>query len=210
MSEKLNKLRKQIDDIDANIIECLNTRAKVSCEIGKTKEGSGENFYKPSREEELMKRWTSLNKGPLPNDALKAIFREILSVSRALQKELVIAYLGHGCAAVGRGPGTLLRHRHAERPRRDAHTKPAQRGAACPLLPQRRDFGMSTPTSMTLVETRMFVSPRSNLAIAAPRSGDFWRPWTRSTLKSWKAFAIRSADSTAARRSIFSLSSTRG
>jgi len=94
MGEKLEDLRKQIDDIDANIIECLNARAKVSCKIGKAKEGSGQDFYSPSREEALMKHWASLNKGPLPNDALKAIFREILSVSRALQKELVIAYLG--------------------------------------------------------------------------------------------------------------------
>ena len=96
MSENLDKLRKQINDIDAEIIERLNARAKISCEIGKAKEGSGQEFYSPSREESLLKYWESLNKGPLPNDALKVIFREILSVSYTLQKELLIAYLGPG------------------------------------------------------------------------------------------------------------------
>jgi chorismate mutase/prephenate dehydratase len=90
----LEELRKKVDRIDANILRLLNQRALLALQIGKLKAKRREGVYVPDRESEIMNRIKRLNKGPLSEDALKAIYREIMSGALALEKEVKIAYLG--------------------------------------------------------------------------------------------------------------------
>lgn len=92
--ERLKKLRQKIDGIDNEILRLLNDRAKIVLEIGRIKRIEKTNFYSPEREKEILDRLTTLNKGPFPNDALKIIFREILSASLSLEEPLKVACLG--------------------------------------------------------------------------------------------------------------------
>lgn len=90
----LKNLRRQIDNIDKNITRLLNARAKITLGIARVKRESGKGIYVPSREREVLKKVTAGNPGPLSNDALEAVYREIMSCSLALEKPIKIAYLG--------------------------------------------------------------------------------------------------------------------
>src|SRR5208283_5867517 len=76
--------------------ELLNRRAKLAVDIAKIKRSANLKFHSPEREREIIKYVTSLNKGPFPNEALKVIFREIISASLSLEEPLKIAYFGPG------------------------------------------------------------------------------------------------------------------
>lgn len=91
---KLKDLRKNIDDIDLNILRLLNSRAKIVLDIKEAKKDNSLKVYSPVREREILNRIERLNPGPFPSDALIALYREILSTSRSLQQPLKIAYLG--------------------------------------------------------------------------------------------------------------------
>lgn len=93
MSE-LDKFRKNIDRIDDEIVSLLNKRSAVVIEVGKIKRAQKSRFYKPDRERQILERLTALNKGPFPNDALKVIYREILSASVSLEEPLKVTCLG--------------------------------------------------------------------------------------------------------------------
>lgn len=90
----LDKLRKKIDRLDQKLISLLNQRAAATKNIGKIKLNTGKSIYVPEREMQVLKRISSLNKGPLKKSALEAIYREVMSASLALEKPLKIAYLG--------------------------------------------------------------------------------------------------------------------
>ncbi|MCX6376238.1 MAG: chorismate mutase, partial [Armatimonadetes bacterium] len=90
----INDLRKEIDGIDQQILQLLNKRAEAALEIGKLKESTKKSFFAPERERQVLTKLTSANKGPLPNASLRAIYREIISASRALEKPLTVAYWG--------------------------------------------------------------------------------------------------------------------
>jgi len=92
--DKLRKLRKEIDKIDEHILELLNKRAEIVLKIASVKSETQVGFYSPEREREIIQRLQKLNKGPFPNDALKVIFREILSASLSLEEPLKVACLG--------------------------------------------------------------------------------------------------------------------
>lgn len=90
----LAAVRREIDWVDEEIVELLNKRARISKRVGRLKAGSGDPVFKPAREKKLLDRLTAMNPGPLPNDHLRAIYREIMSSSRALQRPQRIVYLG--------------------------------------------------------------------------------------------------------------------
>jgi chorismate mutase/prephenate dehydratase len=93
MSE-LKKLRNRIDKIDDEIMKLLNKRAENVLEVASIKRRSKVKFYTPKREHEILERLTSNNNGLFPNDALKAIYREILSASLSLEEPLKVTCLG--------------------------------------------------------------------------------------------------------------------
>lgn len=92
--EELKKLRTNIDRIDDEILKLLNRRAGFVVEVGRIKRDQKSTFYKPDRERQILERLAKNNKGPFPNDALKAIYREILAASLALEEPLKVSCLG--------------------------------------------------------------------------------------------------------------------
>ncbi|MBA4710500.1 prephenate dehydratase [Aquitalea aquatica] len=93
MSEELLKQhRDAIDAIDVEILNLLNSRANHAREIGEIKGGG--IIYRPEREAQVLRRIQQLNPGPLPNESVARLFREVMSECLALEKPLSIAYLG--------------------------------------------------------------------------------------------------------------------
>lgn len=91
---ELKNLRRKIDNLDQKIIQFLNARAKITIDIAKIKHQSGRSIYSPDREQDVLRNIATKNKGPLDQQALEAIYREVMSSSLALEKPLKIAYLG--------------------------------------------------------------------------------------------------------------------
>jgi len=90
----LPEIRKKIDAIDAKLLQLLNDRADLVHEVGLLKRKEGAAIYAPEREEQLLRSLLKRNKGRLPETAIRAIYREIMSASLALEKDLTIAYFG--------------------------------------------------------------------------------------------------------------------
>jgi len=90
----LDELRAKIDVVDQEILRLLNERAQCALDIGAIKRGGDSVFYVPEREKEVYDKLRSANPGPLPDAAIKTIYREIISAVRALEKPLDIAFLG--------------------------------------------------------------------------------------------------------------------
>ena len=86
--------RKAIDHLDAQIVRLLNERTRHVLAIGEIKMKAGEEIYAPHRERAVLNRACRLNQGPITNDSLQAIYREIMSSALSLEKSMKIAYLG--------------------------------------------------------------------------------------------------------------------
>ena len=95
--EPLVELRKKIDAIDERLLKLLNQRARIVQRIGKLKAGEQVQCHAPDREREIYERLEQLNKAMgehFPQEAVRLIFREIISASRALEAPMQVAYLG--------------------------------------------------------------------------------------------------------------------
>lgn len=92
--KELEPHRINIDNIDEEILDLLNRRAKEAMAIGEIKKSEGQPLYVPSRERKIFERLTALNEGPFPNDALRGVFREIISASLSLEEVQKVGYLG--------------------------------------------------------------------------------------------------------------------
>jgi chorismate mutase/prephenate dehydratase len=90
----LSDHRKAIDRLDEEIVRLLNQRTHHVLEIGAIKMKAGDEIYAPHRELAVLQRICQSNPGPLPEHSLRAIYREIMSSALALEKTMVIAYLG--------------------------------------------------------------------------------------------------------------------
>lgn len=91
----LDDHRQKIDTIDTEIIRLLNERADIVHEIGVIKKRNGLEIYAPEREEMLLRSLVVKGEGGrLPEDSIRAIYREIMSAALALEEDLKIAYLG--------------------------------------------------------------------------------------------------------------------
>jgi chorismate mutase/prephenate dehydratase len=86
--------RKAIDRLDAHLVRLLNERTKHVLAIGDMKLKAGEEIYAPHRERAVLQRICRSNEGPITDDQLCAIYREIMSSALALEKTMSIAYLG--------------------------------------------------------------------------------------------------------------------
>ena len=88
------ELRKSIDKLDAKIVKLLNERTRHVLEIGAIKIQAGEAIYAPHRERMVLERLCKMNGGPITDQSLRAIYREIMSSALSLEKSMTIAYLG--------------------------------------------------------------------------------------------------------------------
>jgi chorismate mutase/prephenate dehydratase len=94
MDEDLNSLRTLIDSLDAEILDLLNRRADLARQIGQSKSKDNAPFFTPEREQAIYRRLREINAGPLEHAQVAAIFREVISAARALEKQLVVSFLG--------------------------------------------------------------------------------------------------------------------
>jgi chorismate mutase/prephenate dehydratase len=92
--QRLAPLRARIDAIDAEILELLSTRAKAAQEVGHVKGDFVSPVFRPERERQVVANLLKNNPGPLLEDGIAAIWREIMSACRALEARQTIAYLG--------------------------------------------------------------------------------------------------------------------
>jgi len=92
--QSLDQLRAKIDHIDAQMVELLNQRATVASDVGRLKAGQDRDFHAPNREREVHERVACMNKGPLPAEALRGIYREIMSACLSLESPVKVAFLG--------------------------------------------------------------------------------------------------------------------
>ncbi len=90
----LDRLRHDLKETDGKIVKLLNERALLSVKIGRDKSKKGLDVFDASQEAKLFAYLEEVNEGILPEKYLKAIFREIISASRALQKPVTVAFLG--------------------------------------------------------------------------------------------------------------------
>ena len=94
MKKELSAIRTKIDAIDERVVKLLNDRLKLAQRIGEVKRHARGRIYVAEREADVLRRVAAANQGPLKPAALQAIYREIMSAALALEKPLVIAYLG--------------------------------------------------------------------------------------------------------------------
>src|ERR1700693_3175055 len=108
--QKLNRRREAIDALDRELLRLLNERAAHAQEIGALK--AGYSAYRPEREAQVLHAIQSQQRGQLSDDAVAAVFRQIMSACLALEQKLRIAYLGpagtFSHAAVARHFGDLV------------------------------------------------------------------------------------------------------
>ena len=90
----LTELRKKIDALDGELLRLLNERARVAQEIGVIKNRESLPIYSPDREIKLLRSLVGRSEGPLRPEAIRAIYREIMSASLAIEKDVAIACLG--------------------------------------------------------------------------------------------------------------------
>lgn len=85
MDEELKGVREAIDRLDQDLLQLLNRRMELACEVGRIKAAKGLALFDPGREEIVYNRLTKANRGPLTEESLRAIYREIIAASRRLQ-----------------------------------------------------------------------------------------------------------------------------
>ena len=92
MSDDIDRLRKEIDALDNELLALLQKRARLAQRIGALKGGAP--AYRPERESEILRRVAAQAGAPLSAEAATRVFREVISACRGLEEELRIAYLG--------------------------------------------------------------------------------------------------------------------
>lgn len=94
----LNDIRTRIDAIDDSLLKLLSERAQVAQLVGQSKRQQGEistaDLYRPEREAQILRRALANNEGPLANEEVARLFREIMSACLAQQEPLKVAFLG--------------------------------------------------------------------------------------------------------------------
>ncbi len=96
MSEELEHLRQQIDSVDRSLLEMITERAELALQIAQVKAETGEteSFYRPDREARVLKSALERNRGPLSDEEMARLIREIMSACLALEQPLQVAFLG--------------------------------------------------------------------------------------------------------------------
>lgn len=96
-ADQLSALRDRIDDIDARIGGLISERASCAQAVAEVKKASGEQqvtYYRPEREAQVLRRAMERNAGPLSDEVIARLFREIMSACLALEEPIKVAFLG--------------------------------------------------------------------------------------------------------------------
>ncbi len=90
----LDELRQQIDATDRELLAVLNRRAMLAGEVGEIKRLEGSAVYRPEREAQVIRQLQGINPGPLKEDNVSHIWREVMSACRSLEAAQRVAVLG--------------------------------------------------------------------------------------------------------------------
>ena len=90
----LTELRQRIDALDGELLKLLNERTRIAREIGVIKNRESLPIYSPDREMKLLRSLVDRSEGPLPPEAIRAIYREIMSAALSVEKDVAIACVG--------------------------------------------------------------------------------------------------------------------
>jgi chorismate mutase/prephenate dehydratase len=93
---RLEQVRRRIDKVDEQIQRLINERARLAQQVGVSKTGGGRtvDFYRPEREAQVLRMARERNRGPLRDEEVLRLFREIMSACLAQQEPLKVAFLG--------------------------------------------------------------------------------------------------------------------
>ncbi|MCD8339033.1 MAG: prephenate dehydratase [Burkholderiales bacterium] len=94
VEKKVAPIRKEIDRIDTELVKLLNERAQCARAVGVIKSQTASPVFRPEREGDVIRNVVSKSHGPLESNSLAAIFQEIMSACRALERNTSVAYLG--------------------------------------------------------------------------------------------------------------------
>jgi chorismate mutase/prephenate dehydratase len=92
----LEAVRARIDAVDEEIHRFISERARLAQQVGISKAAGGRavDFYRPEREAQVLRRARARNAGPLRDEEVLRLFREIMSACLAQQEPLKVAFLG--------------------------------------------------------------------------------------------------------------------
>ena len=94
-SDEIKNLRPKQDRVDEQLLSLLNERVGIAQEIARIKSKNGSvDFYRPEREAQILRKVITLNEGPLPDQAVATLFREIMSAALAAEAPMKIGFLG--------------------------------------------------------------------------------------------------------------------
>lgn len=94
MTKTLSELRTSIDQVDRELLALLNRRAALANEVGELKRAEGSPVFRPEREAQVINGLQAANPGPLKDNNIAHIWREIMSACRALEAPQRVAFLG--------------------------------------------------------------------------------------------------------------------
>lgn len=96
LQQELSVVRNEIDSLDAQLLALLNQRAGCAQKVGeiKARHGDAGFVYRPEREAQVLRRLQELNAGPLSNESITRLFREVMSACLALEHPLSVTFLG--------------------------------------------------------------------------------------------------------------------
>jgi chorismate mutase/prephenate dehydratase len=114
-ASEIDRLRERIDDLDRMIVSLLAQRAQCALQAAEVKAGQGRSVFDPERERQVLARVGEIKADPLPPEAVKRIYREVVSACRGVQTPLKAAFLGpegafsHAAALARFGGSTIFR-----------------------------------------------------------------------------------------------------
>ncbi|MBC7792470.1 MAG: prephenate dehydratase [Clostridia bacterium] len=132
----LKPLRVRIDQLDDQMLELLAERARIVSDVAAVKRDSNQPFYQPERERQIIERLKERSNGRFPEDAVIAVFREVMSACLALQKRLSVAFLGP------QGSYSHLAARHLFGLAVDCHEGASLSGVVDMVRAKASDFGV--------------------------------------------------------------------
>ncbi|MFT7246598.1 MAG: chorismate mutase/prephenate dehydratase [Candidatus Azotimanducaceae bacterium] len=95
---ELGELREKIDSLDLEILQRLNERAQCALRVAEVKQAASPDvapiYYRPEREAQVLRNIAAQNPGPLSNEKIMQVYRQIMSACLALEEPLKVAYLG--------------------------------------------------------------------------------------------------------------------
>jgi chorismate mutase/prephenate dehydratase len=92
--EQLQDLRARIDELDGQLLQMITSRAELAKAVATAKGGDASDYYRPEREAQVLRNIIARNRGPLSDEEMARLFREIMSACLALQQPLNVGFLG--------------------------------------------------------------------------------------------------------------------